>query len=257
MSHLLDLIFPRTCPGCGELIRFRGFYPGEPEVFCPDCAPRWEDVGKEACGICAKPVSRCTCMPGPMKKAKIAGFCKLTYYHPDRQEHLENRVIYRLKNDSDTVMIRLLARELEGSIRSACGQIGFSPEECIVTYLPRGRAAVLKSGRDQAKLIASALAERLGVPMLRMIDRSFLRGGRSQKRLIYRERLRNVRESFRLRGAERVRGKYVLLVDDLVTTGAGMEVGASLLRRAGAKKILSVAVASDVENRYPEKEGSS
>ena len=74
-------------------------------------------------------------------------------------------------------------------------------------------------------------------------------GGRAQKRLNFQKRLQNAKKSYRICEDADVEGKTVLLVDDIVTSGASMAVGARLLRRAGAAMVVCVALATDDVHR--------
>ena len=57
------------------------------------------------------------------------------------------------------------------------------------------------------------------------------------------ERLANLRQAFRVRHPERVRGLHLLLVDDVATTGATLEAAAAVLKRAGAEGVTAVVAA--------------
>ena len=61
--------------------------------------------------------------------------------------------------------------------------------------------------------------------------------------------MKNAQASFFLENEEQICGKCVLLVDDLVTTGAGMSAATKLCRRAGATRVYAISVASDITNR--------
>jgi competence protein ComFC len=109
----------------------------------------------------------------------------------------------------------------------------------VIGFLPRSREKVRRYGFDQARELAKALAERTELPFSCVLRR--VRDGVPQKTLGVRKRQENLRGAFELR--EDVRGKRVILVDDLVTTGAGMAEAARVLRRGGAVDVLAVSVA--------------
>ena len=124
------------------------------------------------------------------------------------------------------------------------------PEETILTYLPRGLLAKFEAGTDQARTLCHALSEELNIPALRLIARAPLRN-RQQKHLSLPERRKNAQKTFSARMDPRAAGKYVILVDDIVTTGAGMAVCTKRLKRTGVRAVLCAAVASDDVNREP------
>ena len=72
---------------------------------------------------------------------------------------------------------------------------------------------------------------------------------RQQKRLRYAERIKNARAAYDTVGGISLRGRTVLLVDDIVTSGAGMAQGVRLLRGAGAQNVICLSIAVDEINR--------
>jgi ComF family protein len=99
----------------------------------------------------------------------------------------------------------------------------------------------LARGYNQAALIASPLAARLGIPLLEALRRS--RATPPQTALDRAERLGSPRQAFRLRRGTAVAGRRLLLVDDVVTTGATLEAAARELVRGGAGPIVALAAA--------------
>ena len=121
-----------------------------------------------------------------------------------------------------------------------------STENAVLTYLPRTDRARLYHGTDQACDLARALSRESGIPMRRLLRRRLMRG-HEQKTLSAEARLINVRRSIREVTRGDCRGKTVVLVDDIVTTGAGMAQCTRLLRRMGAERVLCLSISIDVE----------
>jgi ComF family protein len=94
-------------------------------------------------------------------------------------------------------------------------------------------------GYNQAELIARPLAERLGVPLRQALRRR--RGTTPQATLSREARRRNLKSPFAGRAV--LAGERVLLVDDVVTTGATLHAAAERLRSQGAGTIIAAAVA--------------
>ena len=109
----------------------------------------------------------------------------------------------------------------------------------VIAFLPRARKRVRKFGFDQAKELAKALSLETGYELLPLLKR--VRDGKPQKSLTSRERRENIKGSFAVCGD--VKGKRVILVDDLVTTGEGMAEAVRLLRAAGGADVVCVSVA--------------
>jgi ComF family protein len=179
-----------------------------------------------------------------MRKAKCKAFVKLSFYRHGTRASVTNRLVYHVKEKRDRVAERCLAEMLWDRLREQIEE----GEPMAVTYLPRTRKAKAKYGTDQAEALARMLAEVSGGRFERALVRS-KRGEREQKKLTSAGRIRNAKTAFCLHPRVDLRGYTVILVDDIVTTGASMAAGARLLRAAGAKRILCAAIASDDVNR--------
>lgn len=247
MRMLSRLLFPPKCVSCSTLL---GIDIPDEQALCPDCQRLWESEALETCGVCAKRVGDCACLTERMQKARCKGFYKLVYYVPSVKTPVQNRLIYTVKQTRDRRSVAFLAKELWGSVQSLLDTEGIARDRMLLTYLPRSRAARLRYGTDQAKVLAEALSRISGLPIRAVIRRS---GGKanSQKKLDPVARYQNAKSAFE--GNEdflaEVKGRTVLLVDDIVTTGASMAVGTRLLRKMGAAEVYALAVASDNYNK--------
>ena len=113
-----------------------------------------------------------------------------------------------------------------------------------VTYLPRTRERVAEHGFDQSLRLAQELGYALGLPLLHLLKRT--RHGKMQKAISSSSaREKNASASLLLAkdAARLAEGRRILLVDDVVTSGASMRAAARLLRQAGAREIIAVSVA--------------
>jgi len=110
------------------------------------------------------------------------------------------------------------------------------PQLTAATWVPASNRNRRRRGFDQSKLLARPVARRLGIPAPRLLDRTDSRRQTGRTR------------AERLRGPSLVAtrpcvGETVLLVDDVVTTGASMSRSAETLRTAGAISVVGLAVA--------------
>ncbi len=105
-----------------------------------------------------------------------------------------------------------------------------------MTYIPISRLRRRKRGYDQTLLLAQAAGKLLGIePVCTLRKKNLVR---PQSRLIGPEaRQRNIRGAFRILDPELVRGRRVLLIDDVLTTGATVSEAARVLLDAGAKSV--------------------
>lgn len=136
------------------------------------------------------------------------------------------------------------AGRLGGMLAEAIGQLdGVAPREMLVVPIPLHRRKALERGFNQTRLLARhALAVlkksrpdwklTLGA---RVLART--RNTESQAGLLPRKRRANLRRAFRVTALEAVSGRHVLIVDDILTTGATARAAALALRQAGAETV--------------------
>ena len=243
---LRTLLFPPRCAACGKLLDY--YRHRKTDALCAACLRQWENEEQETCGICIKPITQCRCLTEEMRKAKCDAFCKLLYYRHGSADAVQNRVIFHIKRMRDLETPCFLAERLLPALLAMKQESQADMEHCVITFCPRSERARLESGTDQAKELALALSRASGIPMKALIRRT--RGStKQQKQLSARERIQNAQQSFCLSHRASVMGKTVFLVDDIVTTGAGMAACTRLLRDAGAKQVYCIAAASDDTNR--------
>jgi ComF family protein len=130
-----------------------------------------------------------------------------------------------------------------GSARAAADEIAslLPPIKCdTVVPVPTASSRVRQRGYDQAVLIAKAYAGRHRLPCSKHLVRQ------SQTRQVgasRAQRLEQLGSAFRIVDKTKVAGRHILLVDDVMTTGATLEVAARLLMAAGAKSVHAVVFA--------------
>ena len=147
------------------------------------------------------------------------------------------RLILAAKNGARRDLLDRFGGDLGDLLMSGTGRRGStgSADFAVVTWVPAGRRAARRRGYDQGRLLAGAVAERTGVPPRRLLVR---RRGPERTGADRARRL----EGPALRTPLRCEGR-VLLVDDVVTTGASLRAGAQALRRAGATTVTALAIA--------------
>jgi ComF family protein len=131
-----------------------------------------------------------------------------------------------------------LARPLADLVVEQCGATLPVDVEALVP-VPLGRARERERGFNQAALLAERLARALSLPVRAWLGRT--RPTRPQSELGASERRANVRHAFRARAA--VTGRHVIVVDDVLTTGATAAECARVLREAGARAVGVLTVA--------------
>jgi competence protein ComFC len=111
----------------------------------------------------------------------------------------------------------------------------------MVISMPMHWRKEWERGFNQAQLLAEPIAKRYGLNLSTNLARR--RYTKSQAGLTETERRHNLKDSFCVRKAEQLRGKRVLLVDDVFTTGATLRTAAAVLKAAGAVHVTAVTLA--------------
>ena len=110
--------------------------------------------------------------------------------------------------------------------------------DVILTNVPRRRHAIVKYGIDHSAELAKAVAERIGAKYMPILSS---RAKIPQKNLDGVERFKNA--SFEVKHDHNLKGKRVVIIDDVITTGASMAAAGSLIRSLGATDIIGAALA--------------
>ncbi len=211
---MLDLLFPRKCLLCGKIL---------------------ERSELDLCSQCRIDAPEC-----PIAKQKLPyldSWVAVWYYEDTARESLLRYKFHGVRAYAPGYG-RLLAMKLLEA---------HSEDFDILTWIPISRRRKLKRGFDQVELLAKYVGKELGKtpqPTLKKI-----RHNRPQSGLVDRsQRQSNVLGAYRVLDPEAVSGKRILLLDDIITTGATAGEAARLLLTAGAKEVHFGAVAAARHN---------
>ena len=154
-------------------------------------------------------------------------------------EGIARRLILNLKYHNRRQIVSVLVELLAQRIMQRAPNIATICD--VVTWAPTSTARVRRRGLDQAELLARRLARVLDVPCRQLLIKTStnVQTGASRE-----ERLRGSVFSARKLGVN----SHVIVVDDVVTTGTTLRCAADALRKAGARQVTCVAVASAVRH---------
>lgn len=149
-----------------------------------------------------------------------------------------DRLVYALKYEGWSELAEEMGRTMAGVLLPGAPAV-----PTVVAPVPTTPARLRERGYNQAELLARSLARTRGVPLVSPLVR--IRGGPTQVSLRPSQRLTNVDGVFAVNGsaAAEIRGENVLLVDDVLTTGATAGSAASALVRGGARNVTLVTFA--------------
>lgn len=226
----------RKCVLCGEVIEYDLEAP-----FCEECQPQWFANLDIMCAKCGLDCDYCTCLPDRIREINPSLATFGVFYTP-RISTPVNRLVYILKREYNFEAVRFCAKILAKKVISKCVSQGVSYKDFVVTYPPRRKSSVIKYGYDHARLLAKAFAKTLGIEL---IDTFKNVGKEEQKSLTKSGRLSNAAESYELLNDIDVKGKSIFIVDDVMTSGATLNVCSKILLLEGARTVAPVAFAKD------------
>ncbi len=225
-------MFVPRCAGCGERLS-----PGT-GILCDDCRTTYEAEKERACPYCGQFLPTCRCAGSFLEKNGVRRLVKLFRYYPNDAEAVTNRMIYLLKHRAPRPLVSLFARDLAEAIRPELnGQL-----RAIVTFAPRSRRARHRDGLDHMRYLSRAVARELRVEWRPLLVRHG--GGEQKKRATKQERMRNMKNAYSCIGKEDIKGCQIILLDDVVTSGATLLFASRVLRRAGAKRVTAAVLGS-------------
>ena len=233
------------CASCREILDF------EDKALCKSCLSEYRNIKMINCSRCAKTYDKCICSFDYLEKHFVKRLAKVfRYKHPEGANDRipSNELIYNLKRERRTDIIEFLTDELERSLAENLDLDGF-----VITNVPRKKSRTLKYGLDHSAELAKSLGKRLGIEYVSLLESKL---ARAQKKTRGDERIKNAKFDYR-RSAPDVKGKRVLLLDDIVTTGASMGNSATLIKGLGAKEIVGVCVSIAYKDKYVPFEKSS
>ena len=232
----LDLIFPRNCQFCTEPL-------GDPEpgVICASCLGLVKRIEAPFCHRCSLPFA------GQMDVQFECGYCQDIPFHFSRAvaacraEGVVRDCIHRLKYNRELYYAPVLANWL---IEAARENIDWREIDAVVP-VPLHPRKKREREFNQAELLATALHKTFGV----VVDQKNLRRVKdtiSQTTLSAEERRCNLQKAFAVRRADAFKGKRLVILDDVFTTGATMNACAKALCESGAVNVTALAVARGV-----------
>lgn len=115
-----------------------------------------------------------------------------------------------------------------------------APINCVVVPVPTATTRARQRGYDQAKLIAKELTRHGNLPYLDCLARSGQQHQVGSKRA---QRVKQLKGSYRVKTGCSVQGLRVLLIDDVLTTGATLEAAAACLKESGAERVYGLVFA--------------
>lgn len=230
VERLVDTVLPPVCAACQEPI-------GSRDALCPAC---WAEVDFLTPPLCHRLGIRLPYSTGGVMISAAAAARPPVFDRARAVAHYDaalRRLVHRFKFQDHYELRRLFAIWLEHA-----GQELLADADLIVP-VPLTRGRLLWRRFNQAAVLANELSQRTGVPAEALALRR-IKPTRSQVGLSLSERRLNVRGAFAVSAQRRrrIEGRRVLLIDDVITTGATADACARALYKAGAAGVDVLAV---------------
>jgi ComF family protein len=238
LAPVIDLLFPPRCPLCGEGITAQ-------TGLCSAC---WSDLaipGEPCCSLCQRPFPAtmpdgAICAPCLAEPPKHAGIAAGTLYND-----ASRKLVLSLKHGHRLALAPMMARLISARLR------GVEPDWLFVP-VPLHRWRLWRRGFNQAALLAGELARmkqaRLLVDGLERRKQTPSLGGLGRKA---RARALSGAISVHPKRAQLLKGASVVLVDDVLTSGATTSACVAALKRAGAKQVVIACFARVLDEALP------
>ena len=212
VQFILDILFPSFCVGCNT-------------------------EGSVLCAACQNTIVIQRVPTRPTGKSALSMIYAATEY---REQKIASLLVGALKYHGVKRAADHCANILTTHLRLA----QFMPQkDWLVTAVPLHRKRLRERGFNQAELIAKNIAAHYALPYTPRILARAIHTTPQTEMKERAKRLENVKGAFVCYNAKTVRGKCIILIDDVTTTGATFEACAYALKNAGAKKIIACAIA--------------
>lgn len=226
---LLNFIFPPQCPICKTRVQ-------NVHTLCNECFGHIRFISKPYCDKCGRPFEF------QITEEYLCGTCltKKQIFHKARAvfkyDDFSKRLILPFKHSDHIELTALLTNLLFQAGSDLFAEID------ILIPVPLHRYRLMKRKYNQAALLAKSLSHRIKKPFATGVLLR-VKHTQSQGHMKRTQRQRNVSKAFQVKNNQKIIGKHVLLIDDVMTSGATLNECAKTLKKAGAQKISYLTLA--------------
>ncbi len=230
LKKLVDFILPPRCLICGKVI-------GSDSSLCADCFSKVNFISKPYCAHCGRPLSDVRnnelCCTACLKSKSPFRLCRsaVAYDSFSKKLILDFKFTDRLENKY------LLSRWL-----FMAGEDIWKQNIDLIIPVPLHYSRLFKRKYNQSAVLAKELSKLSRIPAdyksLKKIKHTL-----PQIQCDGKQRIKNVRNAFEITLPENIKGKRIVLIDDVYTTGATLKECAKALKKQGAKSVDALTVA--------------
>ena len=209
------------------------------QIFCDSCAEDFKKSCDTVCRRCGKRAYACECAPDALRAAGIRRAFACFTYEKGHRDSAASQFIYSLKGTENRDSVNFAAHLLSRRI-AISGVFGDALTDVVLTFAPRGAKNIRRYGGDHMKAITELTAKYCGCAFADVFAN--IARGEQKKRGLY-EREHSASESIMLKDGAALAGKNVIILDDIITSGATLGACVTLAHDAGAAQIAVFALA--------------
>ncbi len=228
-NKIEDVLMPfHSCIACGKEIP-----DGSNFQICKECLLGIEFIGGNICSKCGEKL---------IEGSLLCDYCKDFNYHFDKNisccyyDDAAAKIIKDFKFKGKKFYAEYIAKVMMSKAET------FDNIDYI-TFVPITKKRLKERGYNQAELLANIISEKINVPVKNLLEK--VTDGKHQVKLNQEERLKNLVDSFKVNDDEKIniKGKNILIIDDVFTTGTTLSECAKALKSAKLKKIVTLTFA--------------
>ncbi len=226
-SAFINFLFPHCCPVCKNPIE-------RDALLCAQCLDSLTWINDPKCVKCGYPFpGEASAETGAMCPVCAAGLNELDWVRSSVEyDEFSKQIVLAFKYSDAFRYTRLMSRAMMLNLAELPGNVD------LVMPVPLAYKRIVKRGYNQATILAAPIAKILNVKM--DIDSIWREHRKDMGHLNPRQRAENIRGVFHVKHPQNIRGKTILLVDDVMTSGATFGELRRVLKRAGAKAVYGV-----------------
>lgn len=230
-------IFPPQCPYCDKVINGT-------QILCDDCFNRIRFITGNKCYRCGRPLpqsypsddGKLLC-PKCMSKRPVYDMIRSVFIYDSFSREAILKLKYAHRSDLRHFFVNYMMR---------AGLDLFDKSDLIIP-VPMYWKRRIRRKYNQATVLAELIAKNTCIPHS-AVNLCRIRHTQSQTRKSAKDRQKNIKNAFILKKPEQIKGKSILLIDDVVTTGATVSSCAKLLKKNGAKAVYVLTIAQSIND---------
>ena len=228
LHRITALIYPNRCFICDKTIPY-------PDTVCESCQPKrinYTQISGAVCDICGLKLKYCPCRPNRLYEKAV-----FPLFFEDEVRSALHKFKFRGRLDK--------AKPFADAIKTALEEREISGDIDILTFIPMGKKAQRRRGYNQAQQLCAELQKSTGLPMLPLLYK-YSANATQHDLKDYLFRTGNILGIYEPdpQYADQIEDKRILLVDDILTTGATLNEAAKTLLIFGAQSVSVATVAA-------------